>query len=261
MSLRRWEVFGKNYKNFTKSMSITVVLNGYKRGSHLQKQLESIQNQTVKPKEIMLWQNLGEDFDPELTNQTTHANSNKNFGVWARFAYALNARTEFICVFDDDTIPGRKWLQNCLNTINTYDGLLGTIGVRFESETGYQPHKRYGWANPNENVEEVDIVGHSWFFRREWLSTFWRELPEINSSPLVGEDMHFSYTLQKYLNKKTYVPPHPTGSMDMWGSIPSTAWSIGQDSAAISMNHNNLKVMSDTYVSYIQKGFKTIKQR
>ena len=43
-----------------------------------------------------------------------------------------------------------------MNTINTHDGLLGTIGVRFESETGYQPHKRYGWANPNENVEEVD---------------------------------------------------------------------------------------------------------
>ena len=111
----------------------------------------------------------------------------------------------------------------------------------------------------NNSVEEVDIVGHSWFFKREWLSTFWRELPPIDQSTLVGEDMHFSYTLQKYLNKKTYVPPHPQDSIEMWGSTPESAWSIGQDKAAISMNHNNLKLMSNTYVSYIKKGFKILK--
>ena len=71
--------------------------------------------------------------------------------------------------------------------------------------------------------------------------------------------MHFSYTLQKYLNKKTYVPPHPKNNMDMWGSIPETAWLIGQDSAAISMNPSHLNEMSKIYVDYINKGFKTIK--
>jgi len=242
-------------------MSITVVLNGYKRGAHLKTQLDAIKRQSVQPKEILLWQNLGEDFKPELTSQTTHASCNKNLGVWARFAFALNAKTEYICVFDDDTIPGPKWLENCLETIKTHDGLLGTIGVKFLSETGYQPHIRHGWAQPNESVEEVDIVGHAWFFRREWLSTFWRELPSIEQSTLVGEDMHFSYTLQKYLGKKTYVPPHPKNQVEKWGSIPITAWSIGQDQAAISMNFDNLKVMSDTFVDYINKGFQIMKNR
>lgn len=238
---------------------ITVVLNGYKRGSHLEKQLNAIKNQTIKPKEIMLWQNKGEIFDDKLTNQTTHASSNKNFGVWARFAYALNSETEYVCVFDDDTIPGSKWLENCLNTINKHDGLLGTIGVQFQQNNSYLPIKRIGWANPNEKTERVDIVGHSWFFKRDWLSTFWRELPPLGSSKLVGEDMHFSYTLQKYLKKHTYVPPHPKNDMSMWGSLPETAWSIGQDSSAISMNHSNLKTMSNTFVSYVNKGFKLMK--
>jgi len=240
----------------SKNKNITVVLNGYKRGHHLEKQLNAIKNQTIKPKEIMLWQNLGENFDKKLTNQTIHASSNKNFGVWARFAYSLNADSEYICIFDDDTIPGCKWLENCLNTIEEYDGLLGTIGVRFKSKTSYLPIERVGWANPNEKVEKVDIVGHSWFFKREWLSSFWRELPTLEQSRLVGEDMHFSYTLQKFLNKNTYVPPHPINDMSMWGSLPDTAWSIGQDSAAISMNHNNLNVMSKTFVDYVNKGFK-----
>lgn len=238
---------------------VTVILNGYKRGSHLELQYNAIKSQTLKPKEIMLWQNKGEVFDEKITSQITHANSNKNFGVWARFAFALNANTEYVCIFDDDTIPGKKWLENCYDTIQKYDGLLGTIGVRYLTKTSYLPIERIGWDNPNDKTEQVDIVGHSWFFRREWLSTFWRELPEINQSKLVGEDMHFSYTLQKYLNKNTYVPPHPKNNMDMWGSLPQTAWSIGQDSAAISMNPNNINEMSKTYVNYINKGFKIIK--
>jgi len=241
-------------------MNITVILNGYKRGSHLEKQLEAIEQQTIKPNEILLWQNFGEQFDSSLTNKTIHANCNHNFGVWARFAYALNAKSEFICVFDDDTIPGKKWFENCLNTIQIYDGLLGTIGVKFQSKNTYQPIIRHGWAEPNESVTQVDIVGHSWFFRREWLSTFWRELPNISDSNLVGEDIHFSYTLQKYLKKNTYVPPHPKNDMDLWGSQPNTAWKIGQDSNAISMNQQHLKTMSDIYVKYINKGFKILKK-
>jgi hypothetical protein len=81
---------------------ITVILNGYKRSSHFERQLNAIKSQTLRPKEIMLWQNKGEDFDTSLTEQTTHANCNKNLGVWARFAFALNARTEYVCIFDDD---------------------------------------------------------------------------------------------------------------------------------------------------------------
>ena len=239
-------------------MNITVVLNGFKRSQHFKKQLEAIENQTIKPKEILLWQNLGENFDKHLTSRTTHSSCNKNLGVWARFAYALNADTEYVCVFDDDTIPGKKWLENCLNTIQEHDGLLGTIGVKFQTTQSYHPNTRVGWSNPNSNTEEVDIVGHSWFFRREWLSTFWGELPDVKQTRLVGEDMHFSYTLQKYLNKKTYVPPHPVDDMEMWGSKPDTGWGIGQDSAALSMFPLNISLMSVEYQKYINRGFKPL---
>jgi len=240
---------------------VTVILNGYKRSTHFGKQLESIKAQTLKPKEIMFWQNKGDSFDKNLTEKITHAECNKNLGVWARFAFALNAKTEYICVFDDDTIPGKKWLENCYDTIQNYDGLLGTIGVKFLDENNYMTMHRVGWDRPNENTEEVDIVGHSWFFRREDLATFWRELPDINHNPLVGEDMHFSYVLQKYTNKKTYVPPHPYNDKDMWGSIPDYAWSIGTDSAAISQNMSNIENMNHAFKNYQNKGFKLLKNK
>jgi hypothetical protein len=119
--------------------------------------------------------------------------------------------------------------------------------------------KRYGWDGNCDKSMPVDIVGHSWFFKREDLATFWRELPDLNHSQLVGEDMHFSYTLQKYTNKKTYVPPHPMSDMEMWGSKPDTAWSIGTDSAAISRDWSNMNTMNMAFVNYINKGFKLLK--
>jgi hypothetical protein len=239
--------------------TVSVILNGYKRSHHFEKQLNAIKNQTIPPNEIFLWQNKGNDFDEKLTNQTIHANCNYNLGVWSRFAFALNATSEYICIFDDDTIPGKKWLENCINTIKTHDGILGTIGVKFLTETGYMPVQRVGWDNPNEETQVVDIIGHCWFFKREDLSVFWRELPDVNQSKISGEDIHFSYMLQKYTNKKTYVPPHPKEDIDMWGSNPETARSIGTDSVAISTNHITGSQINTSYLNYLKKGFKILK--
>ena len=128
-----------------------------------------------------------------------------------------------------------------------------------KDENGYYPlvyHDKYGWNNPNSEIMEVDIVGHSWFFKREWLSCYWRELPDIKSSSFVGEDIHFSYTLQKYLNLSTYVPPHPKNNKSLWGSTYDYAMTIGTDNNAISYNSERQKEMSDSLVSYINNGFK-----
>lgn len=234
---------------------ITVILNGYKRPQFLNEQLEAVRNQTIKPSEIMLWQNNSEGFSVEVTNELTTAVSNKNLGVWARFAFALNAKTEYICVLDDDTIPGSKWLENCLETMKTHEGLLGTIGLIYRSPLTYQGNYRVGWDNPNEETTRVDIVGHAWFFKREWLSTFWRELPPPDLIT-VGEDMHFSYTLQKYLGINTYVPPHPIEDKEMWGS--KKGWELGTERNALSFNPANLHLMNVYYNELIRRGFKII---
>ena len=238
------------------SNDITVVLNGYKRSQHFDKQLNAILNQTVEPKAVMLWQNGNDVEFPESSNEVTKAVCNDNLGVWARFAFALNARTEWICVFDDDTIPGEKWFENCLETMKTHEGLLGTVGIRIHGAVGMYPLKRYGWADINNSKPmEVDYVGHAWFFKREWLSHFWRELPPKEHDMLVGEDMHFSVMLRKYAGIPTFVPPHPIDDKSMWGSQPETAWTIGTDPAALSVNPLNLQRMS-MYAEYAKsQGF------
>ena len=102
----------------------------------------------------------------------------------------------------------------------------------------------------------MDIVGHAWFFKREWLSAFWCELPPV-STTTVGEDMHFSYTLQKYLGLNTYVPPHPKYFKEMWGSLKG--WEMGTEKNALSFNPTNIKLMDVYHKELITKGFKLVK--
>ena len=95
-------------------MSVTVILNGYKR-PYLKEQLEAINNQTVKVDETLLWYNNpgeGYEVDYEVMSQVPTALCNTNFGVWARFAFAFMAKSEYICIFDDDTVPGTKSLND-----------------------------------------------------------------------------------------------------------------------------------------------------
>jgi hypothetical protein len=237
-------------------MSVTAILNGFKRPQSLQEQVDAIRAQTIPVDDIMLWQNHDEGFDKNLTSQLTTAVCNRNLGVWARFAFALNAKTEYIAMFDDDTIPGTMWIENCLNTMKSHEGLLGSIGLVLDSPNGYRPHTRHGWAEPNEKVVECDIVGHAWFFKREWLATYWRELPPIDVT-LVGEDMHFSYMIQKYLGLKTFVPPHPKHVPEMWGSIKG--WQLGVGPQAISANEHSIVLMNNYFNIIRSKGFKLVK--
>ena len=243
-----------------KNSSITVVLNGYKRQKFLNYQIDTVKNQTISPNEILIWNN-GDYIDFSNFHENIFiANSSKNFGVWSRFSFALNAETEYICVLDDDTMPGKRFFENCLSTMQVSPGLLGARGLRFLSKNRYQPHKSFGWDNPNETLQVVDIVGHAWFFKREWLCYFWRELPLSNFSRLVGEDIHFSYTLKKYAGIKTIVPPHPLNNTDFWGSDPEMALRLGTGTESISQDDAVLDKFDKVLSIYTSAGFKLYKE-
>jgi hypothetical protein len=233
---------------------IAVVLNAFKRTSYLELQLDAIENQTIKPCGIYVWQNKGGVIPEHLKSKFILAECSDNLGVWARFAYALNIDADYICVFDDDTIPGERWFENCINTIKEYDGLLGTRGLRYMSPKRYYPFEHYGWGNPNEETIQVDIVGHAWFFKREHLAMFWSEMPPQDASKIAGEDIHFSYMLQKF-GLATYVPPHPKDDLTLWGSLPDYGKKIGTDENAISSDQTALSRFDIALQYYTSRGF------
>jgi hypothetical protein len=237
---------------------VSVVLNVFRRSKHFPEQLRAIQNQSVTPKEILVWENGEEEIPQNLRNFVTLTRASKNFGVWARFAHALNAESEFVCVIDDDTIPGRDWLKNCLSTMNVTPGLLGTRGLIFESSNNYSINQEFGVYGSNEQTTRVDIVGHSWFFRREWLAAYWAEYVERFDNPLAGEDIHFSFAIQKHLGLPTLVPPHRSSHPEEWGSDPRHARLIGEEAVAISKGAKAMEIFEKALQHYRKLGFKTL---
>ena len=184
---------------------ITVILNCYKRPQYLQEQIEAIKNQTIPFEDIWIWYNKpeeGEQYD--LTGLGYKVvMCNHNFKFHGRFALGLLAKTEYVAFFDDDTIPGNRWFENCIDTIdNGGDGILGTTGIHIQGDK-YNPHQKVGWNGiHNKETWEVDLVGHAWFMKKDYLRYLWYENP-INWDN--GEDMQLSYQAQKYGNIKTYV--------------------------------------------------------
>ena len=111
-----------------------------------------------------------------------------------------------------------------------YRGILGGAGVKLNSMS-YVDHERVGWNGqpPNEDVEEVDLVGHAWFFEREWLKYLWIEKPFTWDN---GEDIQFSYCAKRYGGIKTFVPPHSQYTPHLHSSV--LGWQYGTDDKASS---------------------------
>lgn len=242
---------------------ITVILNGYKRPYTLKQQYDAITNQTVKPAKIMLWKN-GTDNDSEFPYDQCPgmiiSRCSENLGVWARFAFGLMARTKYVCFFDDDTIPGSRWFENCLSTMSTYRGCLTTKGLIFDSPNGYGGGwSDFGWNTPNSKIQPVDLPGHAWFMERDWLSEFWREIPDPKYWRC-GEDIHVAYVLQKYLGLGTYVPPHPIDDTSLWGATPDLSQGYGGDSQSTAAQ-DGLGMMNEYIMSCRARGYRFLFER
>ena len=217
----------------TKEGDITVILNCYRRPYNLKMQVDAIRAQTVSPVQIWLWVNYHEDskdFDPKTLGVDKVFDNNFNWKFYGRFAAALLADTEYIAIYDDDTIPGKKWHENCLNTMKTHEGILGSAGIILKSDR-YINHDRCGWPTQNANTTPVDLVGHAWFFKRKWLRYLWQEKPVTWDN---GEDIQFAFMAKIYGGIPTYCPPHPPSDRELHGSILGNE--LGIDNKATSTN-------------------------
>ena len=231
----------------SESNDITVILNCYRRPEYLKQQIEAIRNQTTKPHQLWLWVNHHEDnadIDFSQLDVDRVIKNDYNWKFYGRFAGALLADTKFIALFDDDTIPGPQWFDNCLKVMDESPGIMGGVGVILKDDR-YYGHERVGWSSHNTETAEVDLVGHAWFFERDWLKFLWMERPFTWEN---GEDIQFSYTAQKYGGIKTYVPPHPSDQPDLHSSLRGYEMGVDSKATSTARNHNVFYAQRDACV-------------
>jgi len=102
-------------------------------------------------------------------------------------------------------------------------------------------HQRIGWPSANSSSVVVDIVGHSWFFKTDWLRFYWYEFEPSSGNDFCGEDMHFSFALQKQ-GIPTMVPPHPLDDKDLWGSLKPVELGTGAEAISVSGKGSHMDV-------------------
>lgn len=244
--------------NVGPNTSVTVVMNVFKRPENFEAQLAAIRRQTHEVNQIMVWVNGAATLENRLTRGLLIGRCSENLGVWARFAFALNAKSDFIWLIDDDTIPGDMWLENALRTFAHSPGVIGSRGLRFAGRESYLLYSESGPAAANVDIEEVDIVGHNWIVPRSWLGVFWAEYFHALPSDTSGEDIHLSFAIKKHLGLGTFVPPHPIEQKMLWGELPRAAKLDGTDDAAISRSPHALKKFENAFKHYIRLGFSPI---
>jgi len=241
-------------------MSITTILQIYKRPNYLKEQIQAIKNQTIKSDKIMIVHNEGGitfnySRDIQKDVQLIYANPNMKFHL--RFAIALLCQSEYVAFFDDDTIPQPQWYENCLNTIKKHDCICVTNGRIIDRKN----NKQYGpgWGNPSDNEVEVDFGGHAWFLRKKNLKYMWYDdIIEYNN----GEDIQLSANAQIFGKIPTIVPPHPSSNKRLWGSDPQKAIEYGCDSVAswiVNKSHN--KERYKLFDEYVKRGWKLILEK
>lgn len=238
--------------------AISVILNVYKRQNMLEKQIEAVLNQSVPihAEDIHVWYN-GDGPDPQYSRINTYK-CNYNTTAYGRFIPLLLCNTEYVAVFDDDTIPRVDWFKSCLETMDDVNGILGCTGVIVPRAGDKNPYYKVGWNGVhNEKTKRVDYVGHSWFFRQEWAKYMWYEQPVTWET---GMDMWFSYQAQKYGGINTFVPPHPDGDKDIWGATTDISMKIGRDRNASWRRSGWTAKRHNLHWYCIRNGWNTVKQ-
>lgn len=211
-------------------VDVTVILTCFERPAFLRRQLQALQGQSVRPRVMMAWVNSGEvRHDEQALNGSglTVIRANANLGPWMRFTVAAEATTKYVCILDDDTLPGPRWIEECLDRLEAAEAAqdaeddedLGTfciaaVGQVFRTD---HPLDSYlvGPQSPRDTELEVDVGRQGWFFRRD-LAQIFVNRPHIMAP--VGWDLHFAAVLQEE-GVLTICLPYDPGNKEAWGSM------------------------------------------
>lgn len=243
------------------TQSVTAILTVYKRGQYLPQQIKALREQSHPPQEIWVWCNSSDELPQDYSALADRVIvSNTNWKFWGRFTLANMARTEFIALFDDDILPQPDWFKHCLATLNSgHNGILGGSGVLLPIEGGYSSKVKVGWnGHHSDDTNEVDLVGHAWFFDKQHLRYMWQEPPLSWEN---GEDIHFSAMALKHGGVGTFVPPHPANNERVWSCRPDFGKAVGRTSTATfkTAGHHNVR---DAVVDHHRKnGWQIVAER
>lgn len=221
--------------------AITVILNHWKRHT-LCRQIEALLAQSAGPP-AHIWVCLFASPMAAAAREAALAyndsriavfESEHNFKYYGRFQLALGAPTRYVLIFDDDMVPGRRYLATLLHVAaspHARGAALGAIGwllprprpapdLRLSSyrslvnDSGgiYVPDLAYDILV--ERLLEVDYLCSLWFLESRLVRLLFREEPHTFAT---GEYFQLAHMLRKHANAPSLVVPVQPDDKSTWG--------------------------------------------
>ena len=242
---------------------ITVIISLWKRNNY-EAQLNHIVNQTKRPYQIWIYQNEShiDVYIPDKIKQKYNISiiqsQDINFKFYGRFAIALLCDTEYVAIFDDDTLPGNKWLESCMNTSKKYNAMVGARGAILNTDLSNETPLNQPYVKSIGSCDgiflssdtKVAFLGHCWFAKTCWIQNLWRDPPFSWDN---GEDIHLAAACQIYEGIDSIVPKMPENDKSLWGDCYPQ---LGSDEHASwkRNNHNDTRYQSMRY--WYSRGWK-----
>jgi len=210
---------------------ITVILTVWKR-DHLEEQIKALLNQSKPPFEIWVQQTQNHidvtDVLGKYRDNIRYSYYEKNKGVFGRFESVGDVKTEYVCIIDDDIIPGVRFLEIALNKSVELNAIISPNG-RIINPANYIEEKYVGDGillghSFCKRDTIVDYGNNAWFFKTEWIDFFLRYPPLYRNN---GEDIQLSASLKLNKNICTCVPkqiiPYESGNIKQSYSFDALA--------------------------------------
>ena len=210
---------------------ITVILTVWKR-DHIEEQIIALLDQSKPPFEIWVQQTQNHidvtDVLWKYRDNIRYSYYEKNKGVFGRFESVGDVKTEYVCIIDDDIIPGVRFLEIALQKSGELNAIISPNG-RIINPANYAYEKYIGDGillghSFCKRDTLVDYGNNAWFFKTEWIDFFLQYPPLYRNN---GEDIQLSASLKLNKNICTCVPrqiiPNESGNIKQSYSFDALA--------------------------------------
>lgn len=232
--------------NYTNNIDIkwSAIITVWKRKEYLKQQIKAIKEQTIPPYEIIVIKNenfITEEFIKSISSDIKIIQSEIN-SLYLRFACSYIANGNYICIFDDDVIPGELWIANAIRACENYNALVVPRGRIYNKAGKYNFFKSVQPSVTDKNCiscSNSDIFCdwgcNSYFFKREWVGYILSSIRYKNSFKTY-DDIQLATSLFIYASINCVVPMQPDFDDRFNGNIEN---SYGNDDFAVWKTNSN----------------------
>jgi hypothetical protein len=158
----------------TRVEDVTVILySGGSTGNILATQLDSLRQQTVHPRYIWIHVDGTVGHDERTLASMLAFRTPHPVGRNHRLMLARHAETTYVAILDEDTIPGRRWLERSIQALASADpsgempfgvAILASSGILVDSDGRT---RSVGPEFPRDEAIEVDYGRQAWLFKTD----------------------------------------------------------------------------------------------